>query len=643
MKKIFTRLTCLMVAVLVAGCGQIQANSSSGKKASTSQTTQKTSSSKTSTKTSATSARTSKTSAPHVHSWASKWTSDDTSHWHTCSGCSEKNDVAVHTFGDWEDYKSSTVLTTEQKYAFATITKQRKCTVCSYVQVDGTNILPEVRFTFDPTDEHADFATVATKNDLSRPEVKGKISVTNCPAEFKLSNLDATMKVRGNQTAGWAKKGFRIKFNNKQTVLGLNGGSKFKKWILLADAKDTCLIRTALGLYVSKGICKDDTQVWVSDYTPVSVYLNNQYWGFYYLAEQKEVKDDRIALPEVADGYKGTDIGYCFELDHYADGAGTSDANEKAKGKDGDPTFRVKYTPSLEQGRPSGPLAAGRVHTYTMLSDITDGPMDADGNPTAHFEAEYSSVGGDGEPSNSARKTSNSEQLTFIRDKVEKLYQILYQAAVNKVAKELDASGNVVSSSKTIEEVMTQYFDIDAWVDGFILHAYTVAPDLGYSSFYMSYDNSPYGDKKLRFDCPWDFDSNFGNRNNFYVNAQTDTYVENTYNTWMYLFNKLSFFINAVKAKWNAIREAQLFENMFHMMRESFTNYDAEIVRNHTKWPQNDAAHQPPNNFDEIRSPYKEPSQYKDAEAETISWCAKRVNYLESKWGTGRPNINTNA
>ena len=390
------------------------------------------------------------------------------------------------------------------------------------------------------------------------------------------------MKVRGNQTAGWAKKGFRIKFGGKTNLLGLNNGNKYKKWVLLADAKDTTLVRTALGLYVSRGVVSDGDNVWVSDYTPVNVYLNDQYWGFYYLCEQKEVKEGRVNLPEVPETSKSINIGYCFELDHYADSAGSQgEASEMAKGIDGDPTFRMKYSPKMEQGRPSGPLAAGQICTYTMLSDITDGPG------TEHVQADYTSVDSrTGVPNSNAQKTSNSNQLTFIRDRMEALYQVLYSAAIDKKAKEINDSNEVINSSKTIQQVMEQHF-------------------------------------------------------NFYVDAGGDTYVENTYNTWLYLLSKLSFFVNMVKTKWNQIREAKLFENMFKMMNEHFEKHDGDIQRNHQKWPQNDAAHQPPNNFDEIREPYTDPAKYKEAEAETISWCAKRVNFLEKKWGNGRPNVST--
>ena len=553
--------------------------------------------------------------------------------------------AGTSTSGGEESSENSTSSSTEP-----TSTTVAPSTTSAPSSISSSNIepykaiLPEIRFTSDVASEIS-FATTATKSDLTRPEVSGKFTVTNCADQYQKTDVKGTMKVRGNQTAGWSKKGFRMKFGSKLNLLGLNKGNKYKKWILLADAKDTTLSRTALGLYVAKGVCKDEEQVWVSDFTPVSVYLNDQYWGFYYLCEQKEVKEGRVNLQEPAEGTTSVNIGYCFELDHYADSAGANDeASEIKKGKDGDPTFRVKYSPKMEQGRPSGPLATGQVNTYTMLSDITDGPRDSAGDPTEHLQADYTSLN-NGQLTNNSKKTSNSPQLTFIRDRVEALYQVLYEAAINKKAKVITDDNQVVNAEagKSSQQCVEQHFDVAAWVDGYIINAFTVAPDLGYSSFYMSYDNTANGDHKLRYDVPWDFDSNFGNRNNFYVNADGDTYVDNTYNTWLYLFSKMSWFVDLVKVKWNKIRDEQLFENMFHMLNTHFATNDGEIQRDHQKWPQNDAAHQPPNNFDEIREPYKDPAKYKEAEAETISWCAKRVNFLEKKWGKNRPNVNTNA
>lgn len=36
----------------------------------------------------------------HSHKWDSAWSSDEMGHWHSCSGCSEQNDYADHTYTD---------------------------------------------------------------------------------------------------------------------------------------------------------------------------------------------------------------------------------------------------------------------------------------------------------------------------------------------------------------------------------------------------------------------------------------------------------------------------------------------------------------------------------------------------------------
>ena len=639
MKNKFKTITALMIAFLVVGCGPANVD----EKSSVVDDTEDTSASVIpSSKDSSSSKNSGGTSSNNGgHHFSTSWSHDEEYHWHECTdaGCREVRDYGPHKLGEWTSVDPST-LSGAAQYAYEK-PQIKKCATCDYYEIKGTNTLPELRFTFDKNNPDADFATKATKSDLSRPEVSGTFSLTNCPEQYQFSGKTGGMKVRGNQTAGWAKKGFRMKFDSKINILGLNNGNKYKKWILLADAKDTCLIRTAMGLYMSKAVIADDSNVWVSDFTPVTVYLNNEYWGFYYLCDQKEVDTGRINLAKPETG-SGVDIGYCFELDHYADAAGSRDeASEVKKGANGDPTFRVRYLDNtgkdnMQQGRPSGSLATGQVYTYTMLSDITDCK-----EPSKHCEADYSKVGNNGAPSSPYTKTSNSDQLTFIRGRLEALYTVLYSAGKN-IAKDIDANNNVIDTTLSVQETMAKNFDLNAWVEGYIINAVCIPPDLGYSSFYMSFDNSPTGDKKLRFDCPWDFDSNFGNRNGLYLNSEGDEYCNNTYNTWLYSFSKISFFKDMVKAKWNALRTAQAFEGMFRMIRKSFADYDGEIKRNHYKWPQNDAAHMPPNNFDEIRSPFKEPSQYKDAEAETISWLSKRINYLEKQWGTGRANINTN-
>ena len=651
-----------MITFMVMGCAGVQNSSASGNANSKSSSEKSSSSSSSS------------SSILHVHEWSNEWEYDETNHWHACSGCNEKNDNAAHAMGEWQTANLGEKLN-NAKYNKYTV-KFKECSACHYVLMDDTySMLPEIRFTFSTSDANADFATKARSNDTDRPSVEGKIAIANAGDEYNTESgkeLKATMKVRGNQTAGFDKKGLQIKFDKKQNLLGLNGGPDnkgFKKWVLLADAKDSTLSRTALGLTMSKGIIAEDSKAWSVNFTPVSVYLNNQYWGLYMLADQKEVKDGRIKLQEPVqdvpdiDPETGeqkvdkngnpktkeepiltTDIGYCFELDHYA-------SSERNKADGGDPTFTINYDgmSSNDFNVEGNNSNAGLVNTFTMNSDINDGPA----QPT------------DEQIAAGARGThvdeSNSNQVKFIRDRVTALFKVLHQAASNNKAYEINANNQAVAtSSKTVRQVIEENFDLNAWAEGFIINAICLPPDVGYSSFYMSFDNTPNGDKKLRFDNPWDFDSNFGNRRNFLPNPDVPNtvkttnwsnttatfdpyYMNRTANLWLQLLSKLNFFINDyVKPKWNAAKQNHVFDDMFDMLDVYYKYFDGEHKKNFAKWPTTQASDQNVASYfngdgvdsGELRTPFVEISQRKEAQKETIRWLTKRIAYLDGRWGT---------
>ena len=659
MRNVFKRLTCLMVGVLVASCGA-KPTSSSGKN-SESDPAKSTSNNPTRPSSSNPGPSTRPSSSLHTHNWASEWSYDETNHWHTCSGCNEKNGNAAHTYGEWQIENLGTKLN-DTNYSKYTV-KYKECSACHYMLMDETySVLPEIRFTFDPNDANADFATKARSTDKDRPSVAGKISITNAANnDYNKTDLDATMKVRGNQTAGFDKKGLQIKFDKKQNLLGLNAGPDnkgFKKWVLLADAKDTTLSRSALGLTMSKGIIAEDSKAWSVNFTPVSVYLNNQYWGLYMLADQKEVKPGRIKLdepemevpvldPETGEpvldkkgnpktetvDIKTTNIGYCFELDHYA--------NQEAQKPDGgDPTFTIDYDGMTDrdfnvEGNNS---YAGLVKTFTMNSDIKDGPeQPTDEEIAAGAKAIHVNE-------------SNSNQVKFIRDRVTALFKVLHQAASNKKAYEInDNNQAVATNAKNVRQVIEENFDLNAWAEGFIINAVCLPPDVGYSSFYMSFDNTDTGDKKLRFDNPWDFDSNFGNRRNFLVNPDQKNgnydpyYMDRTANLWLQLLGKLDFFINDyVKPKWNTAKQNHVFDGMLNMLDVYYKYFEGEFKKNFTKWTTTQASDSNVASYfngdgvngGELRTPFVQVSQRKAAQQETIRWLTARVNYLNGRWGT---------
>lgn len=575
---------------------------------------------------------------PHEHQWSTAWEYDNTNHWHTCSGCNEKSGSAAHTMGEFQDVDLGTLLN-NPIYKFTTV-NARKCSVCDYFEVNQKDsVLPEVRISYDPNDPNANFATVAKSTDTNRPSLAATVSITNCPASVAVSEKTVEkLKVRGNQTAGFPKKGLSMKFESKINLLGLNGGQRFKKWILLADAKDCTISRTALGLTMANSIIQDNSKVWASEYKPVSVYLNNQYWGMYFLAEQKESKSGRIKLPEVEDGYTGIDIGYCFELDHYAE-------QEPRKIDGGDPTFNISYGSYDNDSRChdiENNLAnsgSGPMTHFTMNSDITDGPV----QPTD----EQIAAGTKGIPVNA----SNSNQVKFIQNRLTALFKVLKQAAVDKKAYTINDSNTAVAANgKTVRQVVEENFDLNAWAEGFIINAIACPPDVGYSSFYMSFDNSATGDKRLRFDCPWDFDSNFGNRRNLCEggdSGQKDPYyLDRTSNLWLQMLSKLDFFIDDyVKPLWNKVRNDKVFENCIDMLKVYYKVYANEHKKNFNKWQSIDPDDSSVLQYwsGELRDAFKrvDENSRKAAQKETINWFSKRVNYFERKWGENRPNLPT--
>ena len=608
MKKVLSLVTCLMIASMAIGCGKPAPSDSKEQENPSSNVTPEPSS-----------------------------------------------DIHEHSFGEWETVNLGELLK-DERFNLETY-KTRKCSVCGFEEVDKSQVVPEIRFNFEPTytdkkgnvvQQQMDFATIARSTDKSRPTVAGKITIANAgeynTKEGKELDVEA-FKVRGNQTAGFDKKGFQIKFAKKQNLLGLNAGPDnkgFKKWVLLADAKDTTVSRTALGLTMCKAVVAEDSKVWYSNFTPVSVYLNNQYWGLYMLAEQKEVKAGRIQLDEpineVTDPVTGekeeveimtTDIGYNFELDYYA-------KNEAEKGADGDPTFEIDYGNYFKSSdyKIESCLAnsgLGLVKTYTMNSDINDSTAGAN----EHLEYKGGS-------------TVKSYQLKFIRDRLQALFNVLGEAAKNNVAKDIDENNQVVSTSMTVRQTIEKNFDLNAWAEGFIINGVCLPPDVGYSSFYLSYDNTPDGDHKLRYDVPWDFDSNFGNRRNFIEKPDTASqsydpyFMDRTANMWLQLLGKLDFFMkDYVKPKWQAAKANKMSENMLSLVNTYYQYFDSEYQKNFAKWTTTQASDPNVSSYfngdgvsrGELRKPFVNVNERKAAQEETINWLTKRIAYLDTKWG----------
>lgn len=133
--------------------------------------------------------------------------------------------------------------------------------------------------------------------------VKGSVSLSN---DGTYLNNDLSMKVkgRGNSTWGNPKKPYKIKFDDRVSLLGMKSA---KTYVLLAEYNDKSLMRN----YVAHKMASMLDVGYKIETRFVELYLNNNYEGFYTLTEQVETDKNKLSI---AAGISPTD-GFLIELE----------------------------------------------------------------------------------------------------------------------------------------------------------------------------------------------------------------------------------------------------------------------------------------------------------------------------------------
>lgn len=127
--------------------------------------------------------------------------------------------------------------------------------------------------------------------------------------------LTAQLKGRGNWTwSGFDKKPYKIKFDVKQTVLGMPMN---KHWVLIASADDWLgYLRNPVGFMISEAIGLR----WTPGLVPIELVLNGKYQGLYFLTEHVRVGKNRVNIREQTDLCTNADSitgGWMVEIDNY--------------------------------------------------------------------------------------------------------------------------------------------------------------------------------------------------------------------------------------------------------------------------------------------------------------------------------------
>ncbi len=122
---------------------------------------------------------------------------------------------------------------------------------------------------------------------------------------------------RGNSTWSLAKKPYRLKFHQKEKLLG-TGYAKTKKWTMLANHGDKALIRNAVtSLMGERAGLKFNPAAKFVDFT-----LNGKYVGNYQISDAVDVRPHRVNITEqdlpLTDASNITG-GYLLEADGFKD------------------------------------------------------------------------------------------------------------------------------------------------------------------------------------------------------------------------------------------------------------------------------------------------------------------------------------
>lgn len=366
------------------------------------------------------------------------------------------------------------------------------------------------------------------------------VDVFNCDEKLEINEASAGIKVRGNSSAYYGdvsqilanKVPYRIKFDKKTNMLGLNNGAECKSWVLLKSDWD--LIRNDIAFRFGRTIMGDSN--FCSDGQLVHLYVNEEFQGVYELCEQCQINPNRVDISEPAEGCTDTDIGYYLELDNYA----TSDEDNH----------------------------------YISMDYENATVTDINGETRQFVPAEYSIK----------NDLYSQNQIDFIDKYLNNLFKIVYEACENGKYYKFDENYDLVDSDvTTAEKAVSAVMDIDSVRDMYILYEIVHDYDCGEGSFYMCVDLSKDSKcPKLKFTSPWDFNWAYNDSTEkYYAGAFTDkNFVAkkgDRSNPWFIVLCKQDWFMEAVKEKWTEMSREKLLQGCIKTEREYLKEYDADL------------------------------------------------------------------
>lgn len=141
--------------------------------------------------------------------------------------------------------------------------------------------------------------------------IYGDISIFNTDSKHYIDEMEMEIRGRGNYSwTSLAKKSYKIKLSEQQSLLGLGNG-KSKKWVLLANMCDQSMLRNYLSLHLAGSM---PSIAWSPDCMSVEVFLNGEYRGVYLLCEEIDANSNKVNVIEDLTGAGSEDIDFLIQL-----------------------------------------------------------------------------------------------------------------------------------------------------------------------------------------------------------------------------------------------------------------------------------------------------------------------------------------
>ncbi len=403
------------------------------------------------------------------------------------------------------------------------------------------------------------------------------VSVLSENKDYEFLAADAGIRLRGNSTMNRPKKPYRIKFDEKVNLLGMNEGAECKSWVLLAEWFDDSLIRNTTALSLAASILDE----YSSDWRFVRVFINKKDKGVYVLAEQSQINKYRVDIEEAGADTDALRSGYFYEVE-----GSSVDVDQK---------IFVSYE--------NLGIKTFWGDPYTEKS--TDVQPSADGQRLPGYFLELKN------------DDMSAEQRDFAEKYAQNIFTLLYAATFQGIAYRMDENLELYAVPElTPEEAIREAVDVDSMARMYILFELICNFDAHKKSSYFYVDFSEEGTGKLTFACPWDHDRAFAKdvvNGAPYEHAAYDDYYAGKRNVFFVILMNHAWFRAEVAEIWQEVKhETNSFKNAREMILEVGEVYAQDFAEEATLWN-------------------RKTSQQEWAQA-TYRWLGQRIVWLDEQF-----------